>query len=540
MAWILILFVTLIVLFILNERGCIDPRVIIIAVNVILSLYFAFTLFLPKRPMSNEHFIDTSAIAPVDKVLGLIGVLSTQNSNIATLGNSIIKYNKAEKYNEDLSSIAQGLCIYYSAFSHNSYPRDGKTWYNISTFFKNKKTSCSDINHEDTNAIFSQSSANFSRENGFSFGSGTIIGPKAYQLGISGNSSFSIFMTVNFSAFDMSQNEGKMMTYELLKLPANTNNNNGVSIQFLPNVTEIGGMYGTNLTVRYGTQSMAAKDPMSEKPLIVINPNITYMLVLVKNNLDITLTLYPNIENINSNSQNATRLIHDWKIDPSEDVLFSNKELMINGHYNLYGKIYNLGIYNRAIDDNTVSSIYLHTQAEIQKSNQILSNLANQIATLQDTIQDMQSCPYDEPTCTACSNVKNWINPVDLIMSGDAECHLAVDSYCKANTKDEMCACWNPKNPLSQTEECKNYVSIFNKSYKSPDASALEKIKKEHNLCDCSSSTTKQPQPVVQPSTRKHVKGGLTLDIDDKYSVNKDDLDAYNRYNIDNLYSIDV
>ena len=529
------LIITLVILVIICMLARVDPRVIIIVVNATLASYFA-SASVSVSISRVESFVDT-AVAPtqIDKVLSLIGVASAQNNSINNISNSIIQYAKADKYNEDLTTIAQGLTIYYSAFSYNSYPRNGKTWFNISNFFnRQNRVSCPDVTLDDTNAIFSESSANFSRENGFSFGSGTIIGPKAFQLGIAGNQSFSIFMTLNINAFDI--HSDKQLMYELLRLPANTLNNNGLTIGFTPNIAEIGGMYGTNIMVSYGTQRAFASNTASGNQLIMINPAYTYLLVLVKDNLDISLYMYPNIDNVSTSSTNTMTLIKGWKIDPSEEVLFSNKECIVNKYRNIYGRIYNLGFYNRVLDDNMISSIFLHTQSELQKSNQVLSNLANQIAQLQDQLDQAKACPFDQPTCDACQNIADWTNTANIISSGDNDCHDAINTYCKANVRDPLCACWNPSNPLSQTPECKNFVSIFTKTL---SEDTISNVRKTHCANDASANTSANTtQNQLLTSTTVMRKKDLLLNIDDNYNVNQTDMDAYNQFIIPNLYTL--
>ena len=522
--WLIIILVTLVIICMLAR---VDPRVIIVLVNITLAGYFAST------SSRTEFFVDSNTPTPIDKVLSLIGVASAQNNSINNISSSIIQYAKSDKYNEDLTTIAQGLTIYYSAFSYNSYPRNGKTWYNISTFFnKLKNVSCPDVTLDDTNAMFSESSANFSRENGFSFGSGVIIGPKAFQLGIAGNQSFTIFMTLTINAFDI--HSDKQSVYELLRLPANTLNNNGINISFTPNIAEIGGMYGTNMMVSYGTQRAYASNAASGNQLIMINPAYTYLLVLVKDNLDISLFMYPNIDNVSTSSTNTMTLIKGWKVDPSEEVLFSNKECIVNEYRNIYGRIYNMGFYNRALDDNMISSIFLHTQSELQKSNQVLSNLANQIAQLQSQLDQAKACPFDQPTCDACQNIADWTNTAHVISSGDNDCHDAINTYCKANIRDPVCACWNPSNPLSQTQECKNFVSIFTKTLSEDTISNVRKTYCNNDTTAASAAA----QNKLLTSTTVMKRKDLLLNIDDNYNVNQTDMDAYNQFVLPNMYTL--
>lgn len=480
-------------------------------VSILIAITFLFLIKIDKNE-KKEHYLDVNPTS-LDKILSLLG---SQNSS-KEINNKIT--------DEDLSKIVSGLTIYYTSFSTKSYPRNAKIWYNISPYFdasNPEKSNCLETIKEDTHALFSQNTS-YSRENGFTIGSTNIIGPKSYQLGISGNSSFTIITTIRFNAFDTNKKNNK--TFDILTIPANTNNNIGLNLFFNKLVTQVGNMYGTNITLLYGTQTVNAEDPVNNNKLIMINPNFIYFIALVKNNLDISLYLYPNIDNISTSPQNSSKIIKSWKIDPSEDVLFSNKELLVNRNKNIHGNIFNFGIYNKALDENTLSTIFLHTQAEIHKTNQVLSNLAYQINQLQNEVTKAKACPYNETVCKACKSVNDWTNLSNIITSGSSECHKLIDEYCTNNVKNNLCMCWDNTNSISQTQECKNYVNIF-KKLKIDD---IETIKEKNNLCPCTDNKNNDLLLLSEISTEKHLVSPIQI-IDDNYTINQDDIKEYENY----------
>lgn len=528
----LIGYITIIVIFInifiMNERVGLTLGYILVSAALVV-IIVAILIYNSKNANSNkEHYANQpSGSNSLDQILSLIGLSNGQSSKSSDIANSLSNSD----YTETLDSISTGLTLYYTAFSKESYPKNGKLWYNIAPFFANGgDTNCTDTSLSDTNAQFSQSVA-YSRENGFTFGAASIMGPKGYQLGISGNGSFTIFSTVKFSAFDSTSAND----FEFLKIPANTANNNGLTLKFSNNVTQIGSLYGVNVSMQFGTQTIAAKDPLTDSTLIMINPAYTYFVIITKNNLDISLALYPNIDNISTNSQSVLRLVKTWKVDPSEEVLFSNKELLINRNRNVYGNLYNFGIYNKALDEANVSTLFMHTQTELQKSNQVLTNLAQQISKLQNQLQGAKACPYDESVCSSCKKITDWSNFTNIVYNGDEACLGSIDNYCSNNPKDDKCVCWDNTNALSQSNGCKLYVSMFKNGSSmvdAIDASTLEGIKKKHNLCSCdqASCNTDSNDPLSQISApAKRVNTQFQINIDDTYSVNQDDLAVYEK-----------
>lgn len=537
MDWLWYTVIVIIVLFIVNETTDVFTTLISILISITL-LYFVKSDVLGHKE-HKEHYVDSSggeSVTQLDKILQLLG---SQNTSLSAQD---ITNSKKSNNNESIDKIMNGLTVYYTAFNTRSFPKNAKTLYNIAPFFTSDRTTCLETDIEDTHALFSQS-ISYSRENGFSIGAASVVGPKAHQLGISGNSSFTIITTIRFSAFDTNK-KNNAKPYDFLSIPANTRNNNGINLEFTSQITQIGSSYGTNIELTYGTQKIQAIDPSTNTKLIMINPSFVYFLVLVKDNLDISLSLYPNIDNLSMNTQSGIRIVKSWKIDPSEDVLFSNKELIINRNKNIYGNLYNFGIYNRAIDDNTISTIFLHTQTEIHKTNQILSNLAEQINKLQEDLDKAKACPYDESVCKACSNINDWTNSGNIIMNGTNNCHTEIDKFCSKNPKNSLCVCWDPNNNMSHTQECKYYVNIFKKV--KPLETDIEKLKETHNLCPCTTTLKMGGSLEVQDQLESQIKGTSNnkddvperhqVIIDDKYSVNQDDIAIYESYEVTNYY----
>jgi hypothetical protein len=120
----------------------------------------------------------------------------------------------------------------------------------------------------------------------------------------------------------------------------------------------------------------------------------------------------------------------------------------------------------------------------------------------------------------------------NILTNASTTCLQSIDQYCKTNsTNNSLCACWNPNNPISTTETCKNFRSIFSGvklySLDNIDANTLDIIKKKNNLCDCGNMNA----PVTTPPVKiKPVVIPAPKLLDTFYSINASDIDVYNSY----------
>ena len=473
---------------------------IIAFLGVLLVLYASVNL--TQKPI--ESFTDnTSGIGR------LLSVLSIKNSaNVSSLTTPT-----TNTYNEDLTPYVRYLTLYYSCFSSSSYPHNSRKWYNIAPFFSSPQSVCPDVTMDDTNMFFLEAPS-FSRDNGFGLGINKIIGPQCYRMGFYANDSFTIFFTIKFDSFSQSDKP-----FEILKLFANTASNNGISLQIEKEFSVNNELVSVKMNFTFGTSTWQLDMPS-------INKAYVYFFVIMKNNQGIKINVYPNIGDVSSTPSFVINALA-VNTEANSDVLLSNKEMIINSQQNLQAHIYNFGVFNRAIQDHTISDLYLSIQTEIQKGNQLLQDLAATITNLQNQLANKGKCPYDNTTCAACSAVKDWTNVSSIILNATPECLQAINAYCTKNPSNNICSCWNPQNILSQTNQCRSYVSIFSgQSCVSPDTvddTTLDVIKSKYNLCSCQeTSSNPQPlqnKPIVVPSPKV---------IDNVYNYNADDVDLYN------------
>lgn len=527
---------------------------------IIVTLVSLAYLFMIKKQVHEQHVsepftgLDLDSTEMVSKYFNILKMQdATENaSSTSSVLNKILESDL--EYSENMDTIGPGLVLYYTAFSKTSYPIPTLEWRNISKFFVTPDNSCPDVRISETHLKFDMEPS-YSREKGFSLTSNSIKGPKCHQLGISAKDSFTIFTTINFSTFipnplvgntvskttsttDVNNINEDRNVYEIFKLYANTINNMGICFYIDDNVVPLGGTYGVKFVVEYGSQDPLIASKTDEQ-VIYVNPAHVYMFVLVKTQSRIMLYMYENMNNIDANPQSKT-LIIDKGINIHEDVLLSNKNMILNRNKNIVGSIFNLGVYNKALGSDEISLLFLHVQAEFQKSNQLLKKLANEIKSIKDAANRVRMCPYTSAVCQECDSIKDWTNTTNVIMNGSTQCLEKIDKFCTINPKHEQCVCWNPDSALSKTTQCKNYVNIFRKNkYVSPDdidRETLEIIKSKHNLCNCSDvellKKLVKEQQQEQPKPRRYRNSILSSE----YKIDNDAIAIYESGKVDNYF----
>jgi hypothetical protein len=403
-------------------------------------------------------------------------------------------------YNENVATISNGLVLYTSAFSNNSYSGTGREWTNL--IVPTKTNTCTTTL---PNLNFTQVPS-FTKLNGFYLGPNAIIGPMSFQMGFVANESFTICFTIKFDAFSKT---APTKDIEILKLYGNTMNNNGISLFMKPDYVMENEIIKASMVLGFG-------DLLFDLKINSINTTYTYIFFIVKNALKLSVYAFPNVAEISSTSSLKLTLLNT-DIDSSTDVLLSNKEMMINRNQNLMAHIYNFGVFNKALMEFNINDVYVHIQKEIQKNNQMLIDFNKKLADLQAVIDKSKQCPYDQTVCDACVAVTDWTDMTNVLFNASNECLDKINKFCIANPTHNKCTCWNPANIMSKTEACKTYKAIFEPA-KPPVAPVPAKcdvaeIKKQYNLCPCAPEKDNQQNQICD--------------------FNKTDLEYYNEIDIE-------
>jgi hypothetical protein len=268
---------------------------------------------------------------------------------------------------------------------------------------------------------------------------------------------------------------------ELLKLYANSPNNNGISLYFEP------GSLITQDTTEFGKLMLqfADSDPIQLKltsadKLMRVDNNILCFIFIVRYD-DSVRVIYMNETN------NTTYELAKFNISNSE-ITFSNKEALINGRKNWNSRIYNVGIWNTALTDVYINNIYQHVLSLHNKFNS--PSYTSMVKTYNEAAEKLSfltKCPFDQKTCGSCKSISLWTD-ITQVLYAPLTCRQSVTKYCSANPTKPMCECWNPKKDIYNTPACRVLRDAFEEDQqnlcKKMSDKDLECIKMKYQLIE--------------------------------------------------------
>lgn len=259
---------------------------------------------------------------------------------------------------------------------------------------------------------------------------------------------------------------------ELLKLFANSPNNNGLSLYFQP------GSLNTKDTTEFGSLMLQYADnaPISLK----VNPRDTSMRVDTNILCFLFIVRYEDSIRVlyMTETNNTTHELARFNIS-NNDITFSNKELIINSRKNWNARLFNIGIWNTALTDVSISNVYQHIMSHHSKysSPSYVSVVDDYNNTITQLIT-LTKCPFNEDVCNTCKSVSVWTDITQLLYT-PLKCRKAVSKYCTANPTKAMCECWNSKDEAYNTQVCK----LLRDAFEEDEQDLCKKVKDEDIEC---------------------------------------------------------
>lgn len=449
------------------------------------------------------------------------------------------------------------LPMYFSAMSQDSTINfNNQIWTNISPFYSNSNNSSSSsspdtCNITDIKTTFMRFSSVpiYTRAEGLVLDNMIIKGPPSYQMSFTGSSNFTMFFTMIFNTIPIIVAGA---TYELVQLYANTVSNNGLSIAFMDieaiplNTTS----FKANVQISYGTQTISTSPTH-----IVIPLNAAFELLLAKNNNSLYLKVSTPFIGPTSHTSPptiptlTTLLTLNIPIDDS-NLLYSNKQMVMNQYQNMTVSLYNFGVYNLNLSDDQITNLLVYIYYELAKIRDfaVLQSFLNVGAI----VNQITACPYSESVCATCSNIKDWTDQTAVLLASP-DCHNALDTFCSSNQSSPQCNCWSAAN--ANNPACQQYVNAFRSaSCLNPtniDPDTLNLIKAKYNLVQGQGQGQVQGQvqscSISQNQSENilaNVPTAITLTSDqllkmkkagyidpNNYTINNSYIDAYNTFN---------
>lgn len=432
MDWIVYLFVILVLVYLFCHRKVIvrkEQALFAIGLAMLVGTYFH-----KKRQASLETYVDMElGQNPLSTVEDLIWI-----RNLTT------------------------TTVYLTLFSPESWKRETDTsrqWYNVAN------PSTSDCNNKALAEYFTfENRPVYSLSDGVTFGTNRLYGPNSNDLGISLQSTFTIFMCLKHGEFSAETKR----EVELLKLYANSENNNGLALYIRAGSIEIANnVQKAELMFRFTDDEQAIPCKLNDRDDGFVFDRLNPSFFFIIKELDKIRVVYM------VGGSSVIRTICTVNIKETS-ATFSNKELVINRFQNYKGSMYSFGIRRDAIPDNEIANIYNHIYNEYLKStSDDYVSLVKSYNEMLENLRNFNKCPFNKEACEKCTTVTKWTDSSQII-SAPQDCKTAIHAYCKANPKHALCKCWDSTFSDYNAQSCIMYRQIFD-----PNANIANSLKQE-------------------------------------------------------------
>jgi len=357
-----------------------------------------------------------------------------------TTSKNVLDY-KQEILNEDVTDISDRLKTYLTIFNSSSINGTTRVWKNIAP-----STSVQQSFTFFTDAVYD-------KKNGVYLGQNSVTGPFSSDLKIQFTNTYTIVIACKHGNLMVNNTNSEM---ELLKLYANSPNNNGVSLFIQAgsilnsNNSQVG-----NLLMQYGNDEPRPCLASTTDKLINLDKDILTFYFIIKDTDNVRVLA------MREGSNQATiSTILKFTVS-NTTTTFSNKEMVINRLKNWNGNLFNFAIYDTALSDDNVSKLYTHVMNNYYLyKDQAYSSMMQKYNDILAAIQNMTKCPFDGSTCKTCPSVKNWAD-VNQLLNTPNTCKKSIHQFCSANPTHPACKCWDTNDSMYASDACRLYRNIF-------------------------------------------------------------------------------
>ena len=277
---------------------------------------------------------------------------------------------------------------------------------------------------------------------GFNLSNNTLTGPACHSLGMDSDSGYSIA----FSAKVMPVLDHLLGEIDVLHLYANTSNNNGLRISIDDVVQDVKDTLVVKCRFRVYVGSRPEAYASEQVQLLVHN---MYTFFVVKHPGRI-IVMYMS----DNPHESYLRTVIDANVG-NEVVQFSNKALDLNASGKLTWCVYAFAMWNTPLPPSAVVGVHEHVAGKRAASSPERQKLAQERSELMSKIEHMRRCPMEDAACKKCHDVVDWASPLAMMGASDM-CTSAVVEWCETTPNHSMCVCWDPMNPASQSDYCKD------------------------------------------------------------------------------------
>lgn len=460
-----------------------DKRLFNIALVSIAIFVISYVVYRRIYEKNTENFVETDP----NRIRFLNSLLQSPSSNSNNSSNNkdnIIYTEKTQslqsskqvavdEHEEVLQNIQDHLELYISSYTKGSYNTDENKIINISPNKEQSQVISIQGKLLTRDFEFTDPPA-WNDEKGAFLGRNTLVGPLSLNMGANGNAEFTMFLVCRHDEIDMSQN-----VVEMLKIYANTLNNNGIALQLYD--LKDGIVPSSKIRIQFAGDYYEAADP------ILLDKTKVYIYIITKTPSVISLKI------LNTATDTIHEVVSSRITNP--DCLFSNKAMRINRlkNWNAYFKAF--GVYDVALSDVGVRILHEHIINEEKALDISTRRMKKQVMDLESAIDHLKKCPFDKDTCVECDTINDWSDATSLLLAPEG-CKKAINTFCAKNPRHARCYCWDEKHELYNSDMCKNVRRFLTKDVVGElSSNELEDIKKKYELTDeksCSKSAVQQ------------------------------------------------
>lgn len=324
----------------------------------------------------------------------------------------------------------------------------------------------------------------------FLLGTGTSLeGPPSHRLGLDGDRSFSIFfiarITVPLNKADSA--------FDVVQIFANTTDNNGFSLSFLPAPSIVG--------VRVGSGSMIE----GRAPVLPSAPSRgAWMPIADHFHLWVVSKTFTDVRvqaiDLESKVLEPVTVLQETINESVGSIIISNLPMRINKRLTWSAGLMMFGMGTKRVETGDVILLAQHYRSIFRDLDPDVLAFKARIKDMSDRMAKQRTCPFNEAVCVACDGVDDWSAP-DWYLGANDGCLKAVDAFCRANPSHPRCRCWATEDAASgsgaDAARCRRYRAVFDPSHAPPPACPTEpEPKLPEPLAEASPA---QPKPSCTP-----------------------------------------
>jgi hypothetical protein len=274
-------------------------------------------------------------------------------------------------------------------------------------------------------------------------GRGTSIeGPQSHKLGLDGNRNMTIF----FVARMLLPSSGSVCAFQIF---ANTPNNNGIKMMFMPVPKVVG--------VQIGSSDVIEGTPPNGKGVGAPNGSLSndwfvdeshmHLWILSKTQSHLSVTSF-DLDTLKI-PQPSTYI--NKIISTDEAMILSNLPFEINKDLSWEARLMAFGMLPKAMEKSDMQNLAVTFKDKLESKDPEVMQYKQKIQELGTQIEALTACPYDENVCTQCGNSVHGD-----IAASTPECMRAVAGFCENNKSHPRCVCWTNKSP-----QCYSYKQLL-------------------------------------------------------------------------------